>query len=70
MPFFKQPLSTEWTFKDRDDETLDAWMPVSVVPSTVQQDLIANKKLRTLPPYNMTWTGLTFLYHIGLRILT
>ncbi|KAJ5490144.1 Glycoside hydrolase family 2 N-terminal [Penicillium expansum] len=45
MPFFKQPLSTEWTFKDRDDETLDAWMPVSVVPSTVQQDLIANKKL-------------------------
>ncbi|KAJ5951049.1 Glycoside hydrolase family 2 immunoglobulin-like beta-sandwich [Penicillium vulpinum] len=45
MTFSKQILSTEWTFKDRDDETSDAWMPVSAVPSTVQQDLIANKKL-------------------------
>ncbi|CRL19266.1 Glycoside hydrolase family 2, immunoglobulin-like beta-sandwich [Penicillium camemberti] len=45
MTFFKQVLSTEWTFKDRDDETVDAWMPVAAVPSTVQQDLIANKKL-------------------------
>ncbi|KAJ5158794.1 Glycoside hydrolase family 2 immunoglobulin-like beta-sandwich [Penicillium coprophilum] len=45
MKFSKQILSTEWTFKDRDDETPDAWMPVAAVPSTVQQDLIANKKL-------------------------
>lgn len=51
MAFFKQPLSTDWTFKDRDDETLDAWMPVATVPSTVQQDLIANKKSGTQPPY-------------------
>ncbi|KAJ5185539.1 Glycoside hydrolase family 2 immunoglobulin-like beta-sandwich [Penicillium cf. griseofulvum] len=45
MQFSEHILSTEWTFKDRDDETLDAWMPVVAVPSTVQQDLIANKKL-------------------------
>lgn len=53
MAFSKQVLSTQWTFKDRDDETVDAWMPVAVVPSTVQQDLIANKKLGTPPPYNV-----------------
>jgi beta-mannosidase len=47
MPFSKHVLSTEWTFRDRDDETPDAWMPVAAVPSTVQQDLIANKKLAT-----------------------
>ncbi|KAJ5244100.1 hypothetical protein N7489_004196 [Penicillium chrysogenum] len=45
MAFSKQPLSTGWTFKDRDDETPGAWMPVRTVPSTVQQDLIENKKL-------------------------
>ncbi|KAJ5827309.1 Glycoside hydrolase family 2 immunoglobulin-like beta-sandwich [Penicillium robsamsonii] len=45
MMFSKQLLSTEWTFKDRDDESLDAWIPVKAVPSTVQQDLIANKRL-------------------------
>lgn len=45
MAFSEQRLSAGWSFKDRDDETPDAWMPVPVVPSTVQQDLIANKKL-------------------------
>lgn len=50
MAFFKQPLSTGWTFKDRDDETPDAWTPVRAVPSTVQQDLIENKKLTTQSP--------------------
>lgn len=34
-------LSTGWTFRDRDAED---WMPVPLVPSVVQQDLIANKK--------------------------
>lgn len=53
MAFFKQALSTEWTFKDRDDETVDAWMPVQAIPSTVQQDLIANKKLGTPAPHNL-----------------
>lgn len=42
MEFSRQSLSTGWSFRDRD---ADEWMPVSVVPSVVQQDLIANKKL-------------------------
>lgn len=44
MSFFEVPLSNGWTFKDRDDHAPDAWMPVVAVPSTVQQDLIANKR--------------------------
>ncbi|EEA20679.1 hypothetical protein TMatcc_000670 [Talaromyces marneffei ATCC 18224] len=49
MAFLQQRLSTGWTFKDRDSEELDAWMPVPTIPSTVQQDLIANNKLEN--PY-------------------
>jgi beta-mannosidase len=41
MEFSRQSLSTGWSFRDRD---ADEWMPVSVVPSVVQQDLIANNK--------------------------
>ncbi|KAJ5621853.1 Beta-mannosidase B [Penicillium herquei] len=37
-------LSTGWTFRDRDAEE-EEWMPVPKVPSVVQQDLLANKKL-------------------------
>jgi beta-mannosidase len=44
MSFFELPLSSGWTFKDRDDNSPDAWMSVPAVPSTVQQDLIANKR--------------------------
>ncbi|KAJ6147195.1 hypothetical protein N7497_009177 [Penicillium chrysogenum] len=35
-------LSSGWSFKDRDT---DEWLPVASVPSVVQQDLIANKKI-------------------------
>ncbi|KAJ5698069.1 Beta-mannosidase B [Penicillium macrosclerotiorum] len=42
MGFYRQSISTGWTFRDRDAED---WMPVPAVPSVVQQDLIANKKL-------------------------
>ncbi|KAJ5585288.1 Glycoside hydrolase family 2 immunoglobulin-like beta-sandwich [Penicillium hispanicum] len=45
MSFFEHSLATGWSFKDRDDDAPDAWMPVAAVPSTVQQDLIANKRL-------------------------
>ncbi|CAK7236394.1 hypothetical protein SBRCBS47491_009621 [Sporothrix bragantina] len=45
MAFYQKRLSTGWTFKDADDDKTDAWMPVPVVPSSVQQDLIANNKL-------------------------
>ncbi|KAJ5806739.1 hypothetical protein N7474_010331 [Penicillium riverlandense] len=44
MPNLVQlPLTEGWSFRDRDDA--DGWMPVPTVPSAVQQDLIANKKL-------------------------
>jgi len=36
-----QSLSSGWSFKDRDAEE---WLPVALVPSVVQQDLIANNK--------------------------
>lgn len=41
MEVSRQLLSSGWSFRDRDG---DDWMPVPVVPSVVQQDLIANKK--------------------------
>ncbi|CAG8145479.1 unnamed protein product [Penicillium salamii] len=37
-----QSLSSGWSFKDRESSE---WLPVTAVPSVVQQDLIANKKL-------------------------
>ncbi|KAJ5290803.1 Beta-mannosidase B [Penicillium angulare] len=42
MQLSRHTLSTGWTFRDREAED---WMPVPTVPSVVQQDLIANKKL-------------------------
>ncbi|KAF7715939.1 Beta-mannosidase [Penicillium ucsense] len=42
MEASRQLLSTGWSFRDRENEQ---WMPVKVVPSVVQQDLIHNKKL-------------------------
>lgn len=41
MALSRQSLSSGWTFRDRDAED---WMPVPIVPSVVQQDLIANNK--------------------------
>jgi len=37
-------LSTGWFFKQTDDVSQDAWLPVKTLPSTVHQDLIDNKK--------------------------
>lgn len=34
-------LSSGWMFRDRDAQE---WKPVPIVPSVVQQDLIANKQ--------------------------
>ncbi|KAE8151463.1 beta-mannosidase B [Aspergillus avenaceus] len=42
-------LSTAWSFKDRDDDSAEAWMPVPVVPSVAHQDLQANGRLKN--PY-------------------
>ncbi|KAL3469367.1 glycoside hydrolase superfamily [Aspergillus californicus] len=39
-------LSTGWSFKDCDDKSSEAWLPVPAVPSVVQQDLQANDKLK------------------------
>ncbi|KAL4734822.1 glycoside hydrolase superfamily [Aspergillus similis] len=38
-------LSEGWSFKDSDDQSPDAWLPVPTVPSVVHQDLQANGKL-------------------------
>ncbi|GFF42645.1 probable beta-mannosidase B [Aspergillus udagawae] len=40
------PLSEGWSFRDSEDTSEDAWMPVPVVPSVVHQDLQANNKLK------------------------
>ncbi|PYH91221.1 beta-mannosidase [Aspergillus ellipticus CBS 707.79] len=39
-------LSTGWSFKDGEDKSPGAWMPVPVVPSVIHQDLQANGKLK------------------------
>ncbi|KAL4930395.1 beta-mannosidase [Aspergillus undulatus] len=44
--FTRYLLSTGWTFKDSEDQSPEAWLPVSAVPSVVQQDLQANGKLK------------------------
>lgn len=44
-PRFTKLLSNGWSFKQTDDQSKDAWMPVSRIPSAVHQDLIDNKKL-------------------------
>jgi hypothetical protein len=41
MPLERHVLSSSWYFRDRDS---DEWLHVPVVPSSVQQDLIHNKK--------------------------
>ncbi|RDW87120.1 beta-mannosidase [Aspergillus mulundensis] len=39
-------ISSGWSFKDSEDQSPEAWLPVSTVPSVVQQDLQANGKLK------------------------
>lgn len=41
-------LSEGWVFKQTDDDSDKAWLPVKKVPSTVHQDLIDNKKSVTI----------------------
>ena len=41
-------LSKGWAFKQTDNSDPNAWLPVKKVPSTVHQDLIDNKKYKTL----------------------
>jgi hypothetical protein len=43
-------LSTDWAFKQTDNSDPNAWLPVKKVPSTVHQDLIDNKKYKSLTP--------------------
>ncbi|KAL9108319.1 MAG: hypothetical protein Q9227_006918 [Pyrenula ochraceoflavens] len=44
--FSSQKLTSGWSFKAADEETEESWLPVAKVPSTVQQDLLDNKKLK------------------------
>ena len=43
-------LSTDWAFKQTDNSDPNAWLPVKKIPSTVHQDLIDNKKYKSLTP--------------------
>ncbi|KAK7753810.1 hypothetical protein SLS62_004176 [Diatrype stigma] len=45
MTSFKHPLSSGWEFRQADDDSADAWMPVRKVPTEVHLDLLANKKI-------------------------
>ncbi|PLB51612.1 beta-mannosidase B [Aspergillus steynii IBT 23096] len=47
--YSQHSLSTGWSFKDSEDASAEAWLPVPVVPSVVHQDLQANDKLKN--PY-------------------
>jgi len=42
--FSATDLSSGWSFKQTDDTSKDAWLPVRKIPSTTHQDLIDNKK--------------------------
>jgi hypothetical protein len=49
-------LSTDWVFKQTDNSDPNAWLPVKKVPSTVHQDLIDNKKYKSLTPkFHSLW---------------
>ncbi|KAK1718026.1 family 2 glycosyl hydrolase [Colletotrichum acutatum] len=41
----KHELSKGWAFKEEDDASEDAWLPVPSIPSQVHVDLLANKKI-------------------------
>ena len=41
MSLARHSLATGWSFRDRES---DEWLPVPAVPSSVQQDLIHNKR--------------------------
>lgn len=40
----RHELSQGWTFKQQDDTSEEAWLPVPSIPSQVHVDLLANKK--------------------------
>jgi beta-mannosidase len=42
--FASEALSTGWEFKLTEETTLDSWLPVAKVPTTVHLDLLDNKK--------------------------
>ncbi|KAJ3943132.1 uncharacterized protein N0V96_007366 [Colletotrichum fioriniae] len=41
----RHELSQGWTFKQQDDTSEEAWLPVPSIPSQVHVDLLANKKI-------------------------
>ena len=46
-PIVVQELKAGWTFKQTDDNGVDAWMAVEQVPSVVHLDLIKNNKYKS-----------------------
>jgi hypothetical protein len=52
-------LSEGWTFKQADDTSKDAWMPVKKVPTNVHLDLMDNcKYVLIFGNLGMVWCGL------------
>ncbi|KFX95141.1 hypothetical protein V490_04005 [Pseudogymnoascus sp. VKM F-3557] len=59
--FASEALSTGWEFKLTEETTLDSWLPVAKVPTTVHLDLLDNKKIPD-PSHDMNelqthWVG-------------
>jgi hypothetical protein len=60
-------LSEGWSFKQSDDTSKEAWMPVKKVPTNVHLDLIDNGKYVLICELlDMVWSQLT--HFTGFRI--
>jgi beta-mannosidase len=65
--FTQYPLSTGWSFRDADDQSSNAWLPVPVVPSVVHQDLQANNKYALLYALRIDKSSLITTYFFRLK---
>ncbi|KAL0930557.1 glycosyl hydrolase family 2 [Colletotrichum truncatum] len=45
MALLRHEINSGWSFKQKDDESENPWLPVAKVPSEVHVDLLANKKI-------------------------
>lgn len=44
MAILRHEISSGWTFKQKDDDSENPWLPVPKIPSQVHVDLLANNK--------------------------
>ncbi|WYZ45930.1 hypothetical protein EsH8_IX_000155 [Colletotrichum jinshuiense] len=45
MAILRHEISSGWTFKQKDDDSENPWLPVPKIPSQVHVDLLANNKI-------------------------